>query len=165
MLCRILTAALIIGPLVWIGAGVLLWAAASSAIGEERCNWASATIGSKHFGGEPGKDYNERNWGLGGEHCLGTVLGIPVRGAAGFFRNSKRIDSFYWGGSATFFRAGPVHAGIAAMLVSGYEIDPIKAVFPVLAIEGERIGVNLSYFPKTSDNVAAVGLQLKWRWR
>jgi hypothetical protein len=129
------------------------------------CRWVSATLASKHLGASSSKHYNERNYGLGGENCLGTVLGVPLRGAAGFFRNSNRIDSLYVGGSATLVKVGPASAGFAAMLVSGYEVEPVKAVFPVVAIEGEKLGANFSYFPRTKSNGAALGMQLKWRFR
>jgi hypothetical protein len=129
------------------------------------CRWVVATVASKHFGEKPGANYNESNWGLGGEHCLGEVLGMELRGVAGFYRNSYRIDSLYVGGSATMLRAGPLGAGIAAALVSGYQAEPIPAVFPVLALEADTFGANLSYFPGTKTNTAALGLQLKWRFR
>lgn len=135
----------------------------------EPCAWAVLTVGSKHINEAPGKDYNERNWGAGGEHCIGTVLGYEIRGAAGFFRNSNRIDSFYWGGSVTLLEYGPAKFGVALMRVSGYDIDPITAPFPVLAIEpaqpGITPGINLSYFPKSRSTSTAIGLQAKWRWR
>ena len=133
---------------------------------DDRCSWIAATVASKHLSeSKSGKDYNERNYGFGGENCLGDVFGIPVRGVAGFFRNSNRIDSLYVGFSAALVQVGPVSAGLAAVLVSGYEVEPIKAPFPVLAIEGEKLGANISYFPRTNKNVAALGLQLKWRFR
>ena len=143
----------------------LLWAAGSIEARAEPCAWMAVTVASKHIGAEPDANYNESNWGLGSEHCIGSVLGVEIRGAAGFFRNSNRIDSFYFGGSATLLELGQARLGIAVMQVSGYQLDPILAAFPVLALEGRRLGANFSYFPKTKDNVAAVGLQLKWRFR
>lgn len=148
----------ILAIIAMIAAAVLIEARA------DECAWAVVTVGSKHIGGE-GKNYNEQNWGLGGEHCIGALFGVELRGAAGFFRNSNRIDSFYWGGSATLLELGSVKAGIALMRVSGYEIDAINAAFPVLSIEGRRFGLNLSWFPKTGDNASAIGAQVKWRWR
>lgn len=144
---------------------VLLWAVSSIEARAEDCRWIAATVASKHFGEKPGKHYNEANWGLGEENCLGTVLGMELRGVAGVYRNSNRIDSLYVGGSAALLRAGPFSAGVAALLVSGYEVEPIKAVFPVMAVEGARLGLNVSYFPPAGKNVAAIGFQVKWRWR
>lgn len=133
---------------------------------DDRCTWIAATVASKHLSAsKSGKDYNERNYGLGGENCLGTFLGMPIRGAAGFFRNSNRIDSLYVGGSATLVELGAVKLGVALMLVSGYEVEPVKAPFPVMAVEGRKFGANLSFFPKTKDNGAALGFQVKYRWR
>jgi hypothetical protein len=142
----------------------LLWAGAAIEARAD-CRWIVGTVASKHFGEKPGKSYNEKNYGLGGEHCLGDVLGMELRGVAGFYRNSYRIDSLYVGGSATLLRAGPFGAGLAAALVSGYQVEPIPAVFPVLALEGQTFGANLSYFPGTKTNTAALGLQIKWRLR
>lgn len=142
--------------LAFIAAAVLIEARAE-------CAWAVATVASKHIGSD--KDYNEENWGLGAEHCVGKLFGLEVRGASGFFRNSNRIDSFYFGGSATLLELGPVKAGIAVMTVSGYQIDMVPVAFPVVAIEGESFGVNLSWFPKFGENASAIGMQVKWRWR
>lgn len=144
----------------------LLWVAASiEARAEQPCAWAVATIGSKHINGNPDKNYNEVNTGLGGEHCIGTVFGYEIRGAAGFFRNSNRIDSFYFGGSATLLEHGPVKLGVALLRVSGYDIDPLTALFPVLSVEGRQAGINLSWFPKTGSTASAFGMQAKWKWR
>lgn len=130
------------------------------------CRWVAATVASKHLSdSRSGKDYNENNWGVGGENCMGDLLGVPVRGVAGVFRNSNRTDSLYVGFSATLLQVGPVGAGFAAVLVSGYEVEPTKAPFPVVTIEGEKLGANFSYFPRTEKNVAAIGMQIKWRWR
>ncbi len=148
-----------------LAVGALVAAAVLIEAHAEPCAWAVMTVASKHIGAAPGSNYNEQNWGLGAEHCVATVLGVELRGAAGFFRNSKRIDSFYFGGSATLFELGPVKAGIAVLQVSGYDIDPVTGVLPVLAIEGRRLGANVSYLPPHGKNVGAVGLQLKFRWR
>lgn len=131
----------------------------------EPCAWVAVTVASKHIGAKPGANYNESNLGLGSEHCIGSAFGTELRGVAGFFRNSNRVDSFYFGGSATLLEIGPARVGVALVQVSGYQIDPIPAVFPVVAFEGNRLGANVSYFPKTGSTVSAVGLQLKWRFR
>ncbi len=143
----------------------LLIAASCIEARADNCAWAVLTVGSKHIGAEPGSNYNERNWGPGAEHCIGRLFGVEVRGAAGFFRNSNRVDSFYFGGSATVFEVGPVKAGVALLQVGGYEVDAITALLPVVAIEGKQLGANLSYVPPHGKNVGAVGLQLKVRWR
>jgi hypothetical protein len=144
-----------------LAAGLIIEARA-----DDRCNWVAVTVASKHLSeSKSGKSYNEENWGAGGENCLGTFAGVPIRGVAGFFRNSNRIDSLYVGFSGTFAQFGPVSLGIAAVLVSGYEVEPLKAPFPVVAIEGEKLGANISYFPKSRDTGAALGFQVKFRWR
>lgn len=151
----------LLAVLALIAAAVIIEARA-----DDRCTWIAATVASKHLSeSKSGKDYNERNYGLGGENCLGTFAGVPVRGVAGFFRNSNRIDSLYVGFSGTLFQVGPVKVGLAAVLVSGYEVEPLKAPFPVFAIEGEKLGANMSFFPKSRDTGAALGFQIKWKWR
>lgn len=151
-------------------AGALLAAAlalgvAAQADAQQPCAWLSVTVASKHINPKPGKDYNEENWGIGREDCIAQALGFELRGGAGFFRNSNRVDSFYFGGSATTQVYGPLRLGAAALLVAGYEVDAIPALLPVAAIEGDRLGANVSYIPRTKTNGAAVGFQLKWRWR
>lgn len=162
---RILKASLVLGVLLYGGAIALLAGAASAAFGGEPCAWLALTVGSKHLGETSSKNYNEQNWGLGSEHCIGKLVGVEFRGAAGFYRNSNRIDSFYFGGSASVPVYGPAHAGVALLRVSGYEFDPVTAPVPVLSIEGRQLGGNLSYLPKTKHNAGAIGAQLKWRWR
>jgi hypothetical protein len=144
-----------------LAAGLIIEARA-----DDRCTWVAVTVASKHLSeSKSGKNYEEFNTGLGIENCLGDVWGFPIRGTAGFFRNSNRIDSLYMGGSAEFARFGHVAFGLAALLVSGYEVEPIKALFPVMSIEGQKFGGNVSYFPKSRDTGAALGFQVKFRWR
>lgn len=143
----------------------LIWIFSADARADDRCTWAVATVASHHLDDSRPRDYEQRNWGLGVEHCLGKALGMDARAVSGIYRNSNRINSVYVGGSFQVLALGPLKLGIAAVAVSGYEVEPIPAAFPVLFIEGSRMGINLAYFPKTSDNVAALGLQAKWRWR
>jgi hypothetical protein len=124
------------------------------------CDWWVASIASHHYGPGSSKNYEQRNYGLGCERQISE----KVRLVGGFYRNSLRIDSTYVGAVWTPWRLGPVRLGTAAILVSGYEVEPIKAVFPVASIEGRHAGVNLLLVPPTSSNVGAIGLQLKARF-
>lgn len=154
--------------------------AASTAKAED--TWLVATVASHHFDSAKPKDYEQRNWGVGIEQGLTENSRI----LAGFYRNSNRRESFYFGGVWAPLKLGPVRFGITGVLVTGYEgvevrsetgpdgkerrtvkinDKPLIAAFPVATIEAGRFGVNLAYFPKTSENVAAAGLQLKYRWR
>lgn len=122
--------------------------------------WIVATLAGYHYSAEPNKDYNEQNFGLGLEHSLTQ----RVRFAGGFYRNSNRIDSTYIFVAWLPVERGAVKLGVAAGIVSGYEREPLKVAFPVLAVEGKSLGANITLVPRTNSNAGAVGLQLKWRW-
>lgn len=146
---------------------IIAAAVLAEARADDRCTWLVVTVASQHFsstrdrkGREP--DYEESNWGLGGEQCL---LGEDVRAVGGFYRNSNRVDSVYFGASWVPLRYKIASAGFAFLMVSGYQVEPVKAPVPVLMLEGKHVGVNLSYVPRTRYNDEVAGLQVKWRWR
>ena len=128
--------------------------------------WIVGTIASYHYSGD--KDYEQENFGIGIEQ---TISG-SVRVAGGYYRNSNRRDSLYfglaWAPLQYKVSEGKLRVGLAALLVSGYETvkDPelVKAVFPVVSWEGKRFGVNIPIIPSTKDNAGAIGLQVKFRW-
>jgi hypothetical protein len=124
------------------------------------CDWLVASVASHHYGPGSDKNYEQRNWGLGCEHRLTKNLDF----VAGFYRNSVRIDSTYVGVAYAPIRYEMLRLGMVAILVSGYEREPIKAAFPVVSVEGQRLGANLLLVPRTSSNVGAIGLQLKVRF-
>lgn len=120
--------------------------------------WIVATVASYHYNAD--KDYEQQNYGLGTEH----VLSENWRFASGFYRNSNRIDSTYAFLAWTPLRYGMLRLGLAGGLVSGYEKEPLKVAFPVLAIEGKHLGANITLVPQTKSNAGAIGLQLKVRF-
>lgn len=129
--------------------------------------WAVATIASKHFGGDSNRDYNERNFGLGGE----VELTERWRAAAGFMKNSNDIDSTYLLGAycAAQWYSGPWRTclNVAGGAVSGYDVDLLWVVFPVISVEWNRsLGLNLSYFRTQESKANVIGLQIKTtgRW-
>lgn len=124
------------------------------------CEWWVVSVASHHYGPGSHKDYEQRNWGLGCEHGVAK----DVRFVAGVYRNSIRIDSQYVGFSWSPLRWGPVALGTVAAMVSGYEREPVKAIFPVVSIEGRHLGANVLVVPPTNANVGAIGLQAKFRW-
>lgn len=124
------------------------------------CDWWVASIASHHFGPGSDRDYEQKNYGLGCERQLTERTNL----VAGFYRNSLRIDSTYVGVAWTPLRYGSVGLGTVAALVSGYEREPVKAVFPVVSIEGRHLGANLLFVPPTKTNVGALGLQVKFRF-
>jgi hypothetical protein len=124
------------------------------------CDWLVASVASHHYGPGSGKDYEQRNYGLGCEHRIRENLDF----VAGFYRNSIRIDSTYVGVMWTAYRAGMFRLGTAATLVSGYQKEPVKALIPVVSVEGRTLGANLLIVPPTNANVGALGLQVKLRF-
>lgn len=110
------------------------------------------------------KNYNEMNLGLGFEFQMTQT----IRGTAGFYRNSHRNDSLYYGAVWLPLTYGRVKLGLAAELVSGYETktnrEPVKALLPVATVEWRNFGANLLFVPETKSNSGAVGLQFKVRW-
>ena len=142
---------------------LLLCLISYSALAEQ---WAVITVASYHYSGD--SDYEQENWGVGIEHSLTGSLRV----AGGYYRNSNRRDSLYfglaWAPLQYKVSEGKLRVGLAALLVSGYETvkDPelVKAVFPVVSWEGQRFGINIPIIPSTKDNAGAIGLQIKWRW-
>lgn len=127
--------------------------------------WGVVTCCSKHTKGE----HNEgaKNWGLGAEHELTDRLRL----AAGWFRNSNRIDSTYLLAAhcTVMWRYdwGRACVGPAGGMISGYAIDLQPVVFPVLGVEINRsIGFNTSVFKEFKSDTWVMGLQLKTtgRW-
>lgn len=137
---------------------------------DEGDTWAVATCCAKHMNAPEGKNYNERNWGVGFEHELTPRWRL----AAGTFRTSERIDGMYVFAHNCTLQWRPdmwrtrVCLGFALGPVAGYDIDHIWAALPVLTVEVNRFaGVNLTYVPagKTGDS-DVVGMQIKTtgRW-
>jgi hypothetical protein len=124
------------------------------------CDWWVASVASHHYGPGSGRDYEQRNYGLGCERQLTPSTNF----VAGFYRNSLRIDSTYVGVAWTPLRYGMVGLGMVGTLVSGYEREPVKAAFPFVSIEGRYLGANVLIVPPTKANVGAIGLQAKVRW-
>lgn len=127
----------------------------------QACDWWVASVASHHYGPGSHKDYEQRNWGLGCEVKIKENWDF----VAGFYRNSLRIDSTYVGVVWSPWSLGPFKFGTAATLVSGYEKEPVKALIPVVSVEGRNLGANVLIVPPTKANVGALGLQLKWRFQ
>jgi hypothetical protein len=127
----------------------------------QACDWWVASVASHHYGPGSHKDYEQRNWGLGCEVKLTKTVDF----VAGFYRNSIRIDSEYVGFVWAPLTYGAFRFGTAATLVSGYEKEPVKALIPVVALEGRHLGANLLIVPPTKANTGAIGLQLKVRFQ
>lgn len=123
--------------------------------------WIAASVASYHFDRDAG--HNERNWGLGIEQGIAP----HTRLVAGAYRNSLYATSRYAGVNWTPFEFGPVHLGLMAGVVDGYNANRgrfIPVAVPMLALEQGRVGANLLYLPRYKDDAGVVGLQVKFRF-
>lgn len=128
--------------------------------------WLNPGFFSWHF--DRDQNFNEENWGVGAE----VVLAPDHAVMAGVFKNSDRERSRY-----VAYQWRPLHwqpwginvsAGIALGAFDGYPNNNdggwFVAPLPVLAIEGERFGVNFGIVPTIQDKVhGAVIMQIKLR--
>ncbi|MDH3318154.1 MAG: hypothetical protein OEO84_00500 [Betaproteobacteria bacterium] len=128
--------------------------------------WVNAGAYSVHF--DRSKDFREDNIGLGAEVGLAEDHALT----AGTFINSERARSRYGA-----YQWRPLHwrpagvnvsAGIALGAFDGYpgfrDGGWFLAALPMLAVEYERVGVNLFIVPTISNRVdGAVSVQFKLR--
>ena len=105
---------------------------------------------SKHSGKrlDTGHDYNEQNTGLGYEWAATEHVNYGF----GFYNNSYDQSSVYASVFREFFSVGRLRGGLTAGLVTGYpRASVLPFLFPTLAYEHDRFGVNLSYSPSVSS--------------
>lgn len=123
--------------------------------------WVNPGFYSHHF--DTSKNLNNNNHGLGIEVTMNNTYSLT----AGVFENSDRQTSHYVGAYVMPFQMGALKAGAAVGAFDGYpkmrEGGWFPAVVPTLAIEGPRLGLNISYIPKISDRVnSALSFQVKF---
>lgn len=127
--------------------------------------WLNPGFLSWHF--DRSKDLRGDNWGVGAE----VVFTPDHTVMAGNFINSDGERSNY-----ASYQWRPLHwrpsdidvsAGIGLGVIDGYPYHNggwFAALFPLLAVEGKRIGANFSIVPTIKDKVnGAVVLQIKLR--
>jgi len=128
--------------------------------------WINPGIYSRHF--DRSTHFREDNVGLGAE----VVLAPDHAVMGGSFINSQRARTRYgayqWRPLHWQYGDTSVSAGIIVGAFDGYpryrEGAWFIAPMPVLAIEGKRVGVNLSIIPSIKDRVdGAVAVQIKLR--
>jgi len=151
--------------LIALGAALLPCAGTASPESPLRV-WLNPGFFSYHF--DRSLDFRENNVGFGAE-----VLFAPDHGfVAGTFLNSHKERSNYgayqW--RPLHWRRGgvDVSAGVAIGAIDGYpkmrDGGWFLGVLPVLAVEGERFGVNFSIVPTINDRLnGAFVLQFKLR--
>lgn len=128
--------------------------------------WLNPGSLSYHF--DRDKDLRGKNIGLGAELMLAEDHAL----AAGTFINSDRKRSHYgayvWRPLHWQFTDVKVHVGVA---VGGFDGYPnyhhggwFPAALPVLALEGDRIGVNVFFVPTIANRTnGAISFQFKLR--
>ena len=124
--------------------------------------WVNPGFYSHHFDKE--KNLNNNNHGLGVEVDITDTYSLT----AGVFENSDRATSHYLGAYVMPYRIGALKAGVAVGAFNGYpqmhEGGWFPAVVPTMAIEGPRIGLNVSFIPKIGDRVnSALTFQVKFK--
>lgn len=128
--------------------------------------WLSPGIYSRHF--DRSKNFREDNVGPGIEVSLAQDHMLM----AGSFINSIRARTHYaayqWRPLHWQIAGAKVSAGVAAGVFDGYPHYHNGGVFaaalPLLAVEGDRLGVNLSIVPTIRDRLAgAFAIQFELR--
>ena len=123
--------------------------------------WINPGFYSYHF--DKSKDLNNNNHGFGVEATISKTYSLT----AGVFENSDSQTSHYLGAYVMPFQMGALKAGVAVGAFDGYpkmrDGGWFPAVLPVMAIEGSRVGLNISYTPKIGDKVnSALSFQVKF---
>ena len=123
--------------------------------------WVNPGFYSYHF--DKSKDLNNNNRGFGVEATISKTYSLT----AGVFENSDRQTSHYLGAYVMPFQMGALKAGVAMGAFDGYpkmrDGGWFPAVLPVMAIEGSRVGLNISYTPKIGDKLnSALSFQVKF---
>ncbi len=123
--------------------------------------WINPGFYSHHF--DKSKDLNNNNHGFGVEASISSTYSLT----AGVFENSDRQTSHYMGAYVMPFQRGALKAGAAVGAFDGYpkmrDGGWFPAVVPTMAIEGRRVGLNISYTPKIGDKVnSALSFQVKF---
>ena len=124
--------------------------------------WVNPGFYSYHF--DTSKNLNNHNQGLGVEVEVSDSYSLT----AGVFENSDRATSRYLGAYVMPYRSGALKAGLAVGVFNGYpqmrEGRWFPAAIPTLAIEGPRVGLNVSFVPKVGDHVqSALAFQIKFK--
>jgi hypothetical protein len=123
--------------------------------------WVNTGFYSHHFDKE--KNLNNNNHGFGVEATVSKTYSLT----AGVFENSNRQTSHYVGAYVMPFQVGALKAGVAVGAFDGYPLMReggwFAAVVPTMAIEGRRLGLNVSLIPKIGDKVnSAIAFQVKF---
>ena len=128
--------------------------------------WVNPGVISHHF--DRSGDFREDNIGVGAEVLVAPAHALMLGTFINSDRTRTRYGAYQW--RPLHWQPGgiKVSAGIAAGGFDGYpryhDGGWFFAAMPVLAIEGERLGANLSIVPTLKDRVdGAIILMIKLR--
>lgn len=152
--------------LLWLACAAPLTAAGEDAAAFRTQVWLNPGAYSHHF--DRNRDFRENNIGFGAE----VALGPDSTWMLASFINSERARSRYagwqWRPLHGQFAGMQVHAGIVAAAFDGYprvrDGGWFLSLLPVVALEGDRLGLNLSVVPTIQDRLnGAILFQVKLR--
>jgi antimicrobial peptide resistance and lipid A acylation protein PagP len=139
------------------GVLVLLTLIASLTAGAAAADELSLLVNGKaiHLNTPPGKNLNEKNWGLGLQYDwdLPDSKWIPFATVSGFI-DSNRNPSYYAGGGALRrFQFDGMHIDVGAigflMTRKNFRNDqPFPGVLPVLSVGTKNVALNMTFVPK-----------------
>lgn len=121
--------------------------------------WGVMTLGSYHV--NPAEHYNENNLGLGVEYRRDALIAT-----AGAYRNSAYKNSVYAMVGALPIEVGPFKMGGLVGIANGYPLMNNGGIVPaaagIIALEGERAGVNLVIIPGIKEKTPlTIAVQVK----
>jgi hypothetical protein len=124
-----------------------------------------------HINTPPGKNLNEKNWGLGLQYDwdLKDSKWIPFAAASGFIDSNKNPSYYAGGGALRRFEFGSVHADLGAigflMTRKNFKNDrPFPGVLPALSVGTQSVALNVTYIPKVEPKAVPLWFfQLKIR--
>ena len=128
--------------------------------------WLNPGFFSWHF--DRSKDFREDNWGVGAEVVLTPDHAVMAGNYINSDRQRSRYAAYQWRPLHWRLYDIDVSAGIAVGVFDGYpKINDggwFAALLPLLAVEGRRLGANISIVPTIKDELhGAVVLQIKLR--
>lgn len=149
------------------------WVAIATANAAERAPgerdvrvWINPGVLSYHF--DRGLGLREDNWGLGAEILFGERHGAMAGTLINSNRARTRYAAYQWRPLQRRLSGMRASAGIALGAFDGYPSYRSGAWFPaavpMLALEGERFGLNVYVIPGVAGRVhSALAVQLKLR--
>lgn len=116
-----------------------------------------------HVNVPPGKNLNEKNWGLGFQYDgdLINKTWVPFAAVSGFIDSNKNPSYYAGGGALRRFQFDGTHVDIGAigfvMTRKDFRDDkPFLGVLPAFSVGTDRVSVNMTYIPKVHPKAVAL---------